>query len=108
MRLSIEQTAWALVLSPVYFFVAVVTDGIPVAVGMADNWDEEKKPTAVKPSAFAKPEIYTEPVVGAFVEDGAIVEVYGAVDFMAAFYYTWVVAAYLRGCSIFPYPLTLI
>lgn len=87
--------------------MAVVADGIPAAIGMADNWDEEKRPTAVKPSAFAKPEVCAEPVVGAFAEDGAIVEVYGAVVFMAAFYYTWVVAAYLRGYSILPYPLTL-
>lgn len=97
-----------MVLPSVYFFVAIATDGIPVAVGMADNWDEEKRPTAVKPTAFAKPEVYAELVVGAFAEDGAIVEVYGAVVFIAAFYYAWVVAAYLRDYLIFPYPLALI
>lgn len=103
-----------LVLSLAYFFGAVVTDGISVAVGMADNWDDEKKHTAARPSAFAKPEAYAEPevsafpVVGASAVIGAGAVTCGTVVFVAACYDPGAAVVYLRGYSIFSYPFALI
>lgn len=96
-----------MVLSLAYFFGAAVT-GIPIAVGMTDNLDDESKLTTATLSAFAKPEAYAEPEIGALLEDEAIAAIYWAVVFVAACYYAVVIADYSRRYSGFLYPFALI
>lgn len=97
-----------LVLSLAYLFGAVVATEIPVAVGMAGNWDDEKKLAAIRPSTFAKPEAYTEPEVGAFPVVGASAVICGATVFVAACYDPEAAVVYLHGYSILAYPFALI